>query len=65
MQHDLFKSGHDLDLESYFGIDFSRSRYISFDAARREIDAAVIIVLLSFLSRKLLLENYFESLRPF
>ena len=36
MQHDLFGSGHDLDLRSNFQHDLSRSNYISFDAARQE-----------------------------
>ena len=33
MQHDMFGSGHDLDLRSNFQPDLSRSFYISFDAA--------------------------------
>ena len=33
MQHDLFGSGHDLDLRSNFIFDFSESYYTSFDAS--------------------------------
>ena len=33
MQHDLFGSGHDLDLRSNFILKFSVSYYTSFDAS--------------------------------
>ena len=36
MQHDPFRSGHDLDLRSNFQHDLSRSKYNSFDASRQE-----------------------------
>ena len=58
MQHDLFGSGHDLDLRSNFQHDLSRSNYISFDAARQEKhDDAGKINIVSLLSQKLLQKN--------
>ena len=33
MHHDMFGSGHDLDLRSNFKLDPFRSYYISFDAS--------------------------------
>ena len=54
MQHDLFGSGHDLDLRSNSQHDFSRSNYISFDASRQEKHDAGKIGIVSLLSQKLL-----------
>ena len=36
MQHDLFQSGHDLDMRSNFQNDLSRSNYSSFNESRQE-----------------------------
>ena len=36
MQHDLFRSDHDLELRSNFQHDLLRSKYSSFDASWRE-----------------------------
>ena len=36
MQHDLFGSGHDLDLGSNFQHELLKSSYISFDASEQE-----------------------------
>ena len=58
MQHDLFGSGHDLDLRSNFQHDLSRSNYISFDAARQEKHDPGKINIVSLLSQKLLQKNF-------
>ena len=65
MQHYLFTPGHDLDLRSIFNVDLSRSHYVTFAADRREKDVFVIIILLSLLHDKLLLENGFRPFRQF
>ena len=54
MQHDLFGSGHDLDLRSNFQHDLSRSTYSSFDAAWREEHDAGKIKFVQGLSQKVL-----------
>ena len=36
MQHDMFRSGHDLDQRSNFQLHLSRPFYVSFDATWRE-----------------------------
>ena len=36
MQHDLFRSVHDLDMRSHFQNDLLRSYYSSFDASQTE-----------------------------
>ena len=59
MQHDLFRSGHDLDLRSNFQRDLSRSTYISFDASRQEKHDAGKMNVVSLLSQKLLQKNLF------
>ena len=43
VQHDLFRSGHDLDLRSNFQYDLLRSNYNSFYASRQEENDAVKI----------------------
>ena len=65
MQHDLFGSGHDLDLWSNFQNDYSRSNYISFDASRQEKHDAGKINVVALLSQKLLQTNYFRKKRLF
>ena len=65
MQHDLFGSGHDLDLRSNFQHDFSRSKYISFNAPRQEKHAADKINVVSLLSQKLLQKNLVRKKRLF
>ena len=57
MQHDLFGSGHDLDLRPNFQHDLSRANYISFDAAQQEKHDAGKIGVVSLLSQKLLQKN--------
>ena len=57
MQHDLFGSGHDLDLRSNFQHDLSRSNYISLDAARQDKHDAGKRNIVSLLSQKLLKKN--------
>ena len=45
MQHDIFRSGHDLDLRSNFQHDHIRSSYSSFDVYRqKEHDACKMSV---------------------
>ena len=61
MQHDLFGSGHDLDLRSNFQHDLSRSNYISFDASKQEKHGASKINVVSLLSQKLLQNNCFRK----
>ena len=58
MQHDLFGSGHDLDLRSNFQHDLLRSYYISFDAPRQEKHDAGKISIVSLLSQKLLQKTF-------
>ena len=53
MQHDLFGSGHDLDLRSNFQYDLSRSNYISLDASRKEKHDAGKINVVALLSQQL------------
>ena len=57
MQHDLFGSGHGLDLRSNFQYDLPRSNYISFDATRQEKHDDGKINIVSLLSQKLLQKN--------
>ena len=57
MQHDLFGSGHELDLRSNFQNDLSRSNYISFDAARQEKHDDGKTSIVSLLNQKLLQKN--------
>ena len=54
MQHDLFRSGHDLDVRSNFQVDLSRSNYSSFDTSRREEHDAGKSIAMALLSQKLL-----------
>ena len=62
MQHDLFGSGHDLDLRSNFQHDLSRrSNYISFDAAQQEKHDAGKSNVVSLLRQKLLQKNVFRK----
>ena len=61
MQHDLFGSGHDLDLRSIFQHDLSRSNYISFDASRQEKHDAGKINVMSLLIQKLLQKKTFSQ----
>ena len=56
MEHDLFRSGHDLDL-SNFQVDLSRSNNSSFDAFRRREHDAGKINVVALLSQKLLPKN--------
>ena len=63
MQHDLFRSGHDLDLRSNFQDDLLMSNYISFDASRQEKHDAGKINVVALLSQKLLQKNYFRKKR--
>ena len=65
MQHDLFGSGHDLDLRSNSEHDFLRSNYISFDASRQEKHDAGKINVVALLSQKLLQKNHFRKKRLF
>ena len=47
MQHDLPRSLRDLDLRSRPRVDLLRSRYISFDSARRKKHSSEGIIALS------------------
>ena len=58
MQHDLFQTGHDLNLESNFQHDLLRSNYSSFDASRQEEHDAGKMNVVSLLSQKLLPEAF-------
>ena len=60
MQHDLFRSGHDLDLRSNFQVDLSRSNYSSFDASRREEHDAGKSNVMALMSQKLLTKKRFS-----
>ena len=61
MQHDLFGSGHDLDLRSNFQHDLSRSNYIAFDDSRQDKHDAGKINVVALLSQKLLQKIYFRK----
>ena len=61
MQHDLFPSGHDLDLWSNFQHNFLRSNYSSFDASGQEEHDADKVIVVPLLSQKLLLKNIFRN----
>ena len=65
MQHDLFRSSHDLDLRSNFQDDLLMSNYISFDASRQEKHDAGKINVVALLSQQLLQKNYFRKKRLF
>ena len=65
MQHDLFGSGHHLDLRSNFQHDLSRSNYTSFDASRKEKNDACKINVVSLLSQQLLQKTPFRKKRLF
>ena len=65
MQHDLFGSGHDLDLGSNFQHDPLRLNYISFDAYKQAKYDAGKINVVSLLSQKLLQKNLFRKKRLF
>ena len=65
MQHDPFRSGHDLDLRSNFQVDLSRSNYSSFDASWREEHDAGKSKLVQGLGQKLLQKNCFRKNRLF
>ena len=60
IQHDLFRSGHDLGLRSNFQNDLSRSTNSSFDAFRREEDDTGKINVVTVLSQKSLQKNDFN-----
>ena len=47
MQHDLFGSGHDLDLRSNFQRDLSRSTYISYRQEKHDAGKMNVVSLLS------------------
>ena len=70
MQHDPFRSDHDLDLRSNFQNDRSRSTYSSFDASRQDEHDAGKSNVVALLSQKLLPKNicrengYFYSFCP-
>ena len=61
MQHDLFRSGHVLDLRSNFTNYFLRSNYSSFDVSLRAKYATVKMNAVPFLSQKLLQRNLFSK----
>ena len=61
MQHNLFGSGHDLDVRANFQHDISRLNYISFDAPRQDKHDAGKINVVSVLSQKLLQEFFFAK----
>ena len=65
MQHDLFGSGHDLDLRSNFQHDLSRSNYISFDVSRQEKRDDRKINVVYLLSQKLLQKTFFAKMAIF
>ena len=61
MKHDLFGSGHDLDLRSNFQHDLSRSNDSSFDASWREEHDAGKRKFVQGLRQKLLQKNGFRK----
>ena len=61
MQHDLFRSGHDLDQRSNFPNDLLRSNYSSFDASQKEKYDAGKVNVVSILSQKLLQKTFFAK----
>ena len=65
MQHDLFGSGHDLDLRSNFQDDLSRLTNSLFDASWQEKHDAGKIKFVQGLSQKLLQKNDFRKNRLF
>ena len=65
MQHDLFGSGHDLDLRSNFEIDFSRSNYTSVKADFHEKHDGIKTSSISFSDKMLLAKTFFLILSFF
>ena len=65
MQHDLFGSGHDLDLRSNIQHDHLKSNYISCDAFGQVKHDAGKINVLALLSQKLLQKAIFRKIRLF
>ena len=65
MQHDLFGSGHDLDLRSNFEIDLSRSNYTSFKSAFHEKHDGIKTSSISFLDKILLAKPLFPNIELF
>jgi len=61
MQHDPFRSDHDLDLRSNFQYDLSRSTNSSFDASRREEHDAGKSNVMALMSQKLLTKKLFRK----
>ena len=61
IQHDLFRSGHDLDLKSNLHIDLFRSNYSSFNASQEEKYDAGKMIAACLLSQKLLQKTFFAK----
>ena len=59
MQHDLFGSGHDLDLRSNFKHDLSMPNYMSFNASRQEKHDAGNRSVMFFSESKVITEKTF------
>ena len=59
MQHDLFRSCHDLDLRSNYGHGLLRSNYNKFDASRQEEHDALNLDFVSLLSQRILPKTCF------
>ena len=65
MQHDLFRSGHDLHMRSNFPNDLLRSNDSLFDASRQEKPDSDKINVVPPLSQKLLQKKIFLAKRIF
>ena len=64
MQHDLFQSGHDLDIDFDLGQLFNmtfKSNHSSLDASQQEEHDAGKINVVALLSHKLLSKNVFRK----
>ena len=61
MDHDLFRSDHDLDLRSNSQNDLLRSNYSSLNASKQEKHDADNINVVSLLSQKCIQKNDFRE----
>ena len=65
MQHDIFRSGHNLELRSNFQHDLLRFNYSSFDASLQEKHDVGKMIVMSLQRQKLLPDFFFFVKRLF
>ena len=61
MQHDIFRSGYDLDLRSSFQGDLLMSNYNSLDASQQEKRDAGKMIFVPLLSQKLSQKTFIQK----